>query len=96
MIIWMRVLNDVTSAMGTADLFTVFWTKSAMVGYSSPARVPGNMTDNHKVDAGGYEPDFIGRGTEEIAQKKRRTMGTGHGGIPHNRLPVGNVLVYGR
>jgi len=39
MTIWMRLLNDVTSAIGTemsrtADLFTVFWTKSAMVGYS--------------------------------------------------------------
>ena len=49
MIIWMRVLNDVTSAMGTADLFTVFWTKSALVGYSSPARLPGNMTDNNTI-----------------------------------------------
>jgi len=66
MTIWMRVFNDVTSAIGTersrtADLFTVFWTKSAMVGYSSPARLPGNMTDNHKVCPWGYEPDFIGR-----------------------------------
>ncbi|MFA7073434.1 MAG: hypothetical protein WC138_13130, partial [Methanoculleus sp.] len=50
-----------TERSRTADLFTVFWTKSAMVGYSSPARVPGNMTDNNKVDAGGYQPDFIGR-----------------------------------
>jgi hypothetical protein len=49
----MRLVNDVTSAMGTADLFTVFWTKSAMVGYSSLARVPGNMTDDYRVGGGG-------------------------------------------
>jgi len=66
MTVWMRLSNDVTSAMGTvrfrtAVLFMVFCTKSAMVGYSSPARLPGNMTDNYRVYPGGYQPDFIGK-----------------------------------
>ncbi|KAF5048443.1 hypothetical protein DSECCO2_450120 [anaerobic digester metagenome] len=69
-----RVLNDVTSAIGTArsrtaDLFTVFCTKSAMGFFSCTTlggcacclHFPGNMTDDHKVGAGGYQSDFIGK-----------------------------------
>ncbi|MDD4138441.1 MAG: hypothetical protein PHT99_11215 [Methanoregula sp.] len=54
------------------------------------------MTDNYRIDPGGYQPNFIEEGTGEIAQKKRRTIGVRYGGTLHNRLPGGNVFVFGR
>jgi len=64
MMLTMRSSNVSTFGIGivrsrTAVLFMVFSMKSAMVFSPSPARIPGNVTDNYKVCAGGYESDFI-------------------------------------
>jgi uncharacterized NAD-dependent epimerase/dehydratase family protein len=64
MTISMRLSNSDTSAIGvvrsrSADLVMVVGTKSAM-GLFSCLYLPGNMTDNYRVGAGGYQSDFIG------------------------------------